>query len=98
MGNKDRGAPLHNLAQVVEDLVLGVGINAGKSVIQNQNTRITDNRTRNGSTLLLPTGERNSTLAHHCREALWKCIDVRCNASRFGRLANLLIARIFSSE
>src|SRR5438445_163878 len=54
MGNKNCRTSPHYFSQVVEDFVLGMSIHTGERVIQNQNSRITNNRPCNCCALLLP--------------------------------------------
>src|ERR1700722_2079228 len=52
--NKDGCAALHYFAQMIQDLVFGVSVDAGKGVIQNQNSRIANERPGDRCALLLP--------------------------------------------
>src|SRR5437588_7474397 len=53
--NKNRGAALHHVAQMVENLVFSLGVNTGERIVQHENPRIADERACNGRALLLAT-------------------------------------------
>ena len=36
VGDEDGGAPAHDFAEMVEDFVLGVGVDAGEGVVENE--------------------------------------------------------------
>ncbi len=54
--DEDGGPTCHEIAQMVENLVFGVRIHAGKCVVQHQNPGIADERPGNRGPLLLPAG------------------------------------------
>ena len=51
--NEDRGAAAHDLAQMIQDLVFRVRVDARQRVVQNQNARIANDSARDGGALLL---------------------------------------------
>src|SRR5580693_2015774 len=76
VGNENRGTALHNLAQMIENLVFRMGVDAGERVVQNQNARITNDGSRNCGALLLSTGQRNAALTHQRPILLGKTLDL----------------------
>src|SRR5579862_8137153 len=56
VGDEDGGAAAHDVAQVVEDLVFGVSVDAGERVVENQDLGIADEGAVNGGPLLLTAG------------------------------------------
>ena len=53
VGNENSGAPLHQFAEMVEDLVFRVGVDAGERVIEDEDARAAQNGSGNGRALLL---------------------------------------------
>src|SRR5262245_33935220 len=74
--NENRRAPLHDLAQMIENLVFGMGIDAGERVVENQNSRAPQQRARDRSALFLAAGEGDSALADRRCVALWETLDI----------------------
>ena len=72
MRNKNRSSILHDFAQMIQDLIFGVGIHAGKRIIENQDPWIANDRAGNGGSLLLSAGKRDAALAHQGLELLGK--------------------------
>ena len=83
--------PLHHVAQVVENFVFGVGVDAGERVVENQNLRIANQGAGDGSALLLSAGERDAALADHGVVAFGKALDVGRDVGGFGGVVNLLV-------
>src|SRR5215472_5050517 len=99
MRDKDGGSPLHDVAEVVENLVFGLGIHAREGVIENQDTRVTDQRARDCRALLLPAGERNTALADHGFVAFREASNIGGNVSGCRRLTNLRVrGRIYAER
>ena len=57
--------PCHHVAQVIEDLVFGLRVDAGESVVEDQNARVADQGAGNGGALFLSAGKRDAALADH---------------------------------
>src|SRR5450631_4475530 len=89
--NEDGGAAAHDVAQVIEDLVFGVGVDAGERVVEDQNLGIANQGAGNRRALLLSAGERDAAFSHHRIVAFGKTLDVDCNVGRVGRVVNLLV-------
>src|SRR5260370_28887712 len=94
MRNKDGGAPLHHLAQVVENFFFGVGINAGQRVVQNENPWVTHNGSGNRGSLLLAAGKGDTALSDHGFIFFDKTLDIRGNACRLSRRAHLIVSGV----
>src|SRR6266568_7709218 len=98
MGNEDRRSPLHDLPQMVQDLVLGVRIHAGKSIIENEDSRITNQSAGNRGALFLSAGKCNSALTDQRFVLLGKVFNFSSNIGCVGRPAHLLIAGILDAK
>src|ERR1700728_289852 len=96
--NEDGGAPLHHVAQVVENLVFGVGVDAGESVVEDQNLGIADEGTGNCGALLLTAGEGDAAFAHHRVVAFGEALDIGGDVGRVGGTLNLLIGSRFHAQ
>ncbi len=82
--DEDGSASVHDLAQVVEDLVFGVRVHAGESVVENEDAGAAQQSARDGGTLLLPTGESDASLADCRVVAFGKAFDVLSDVGGFG--------------
>ena len=51
--DEDGSASLHDFAKVVEDFVFGMGVNAGESVVENEDSRAAEQGASYGGALLL---------------------------------------------
>src|SRR4051812_4089093 len=98
MRDKDGRAAQHDLAEVLEDLLLSVGIDARKRVIENEDTWVADDGARDRGALLLSAGERDATLAHHSLVLFRELFDVGRNAGTRCGAANILNTRSLSAE
>src|SRR6266550_1142486 len=96
--DEDGGASLHDLAQVVEDLVFGVRVHAGESVVENEDARTTQQRACDGGTLLLASGESDAALSYCRVVAFGKAFDVLGNIGGFGGGFDFFETRIVSTE
>ena len=84
VGDEDGSAPLHDFAEVVEDLVFGVGVNAGESVVENEDSRAAEQGAGYGGALLLASGESDAALAYGGFVAFGKTFDVVGYVGGFG--------------
>ena len=91
--NEDGGAILHDLAQVVQDLVFGLGVDAGECVVEHQDSRVPDQRASDGRALLLTAGKSNAAFADHGPVFLRKAFDLGGDAGGLCRMADLLVGR-----
>src|ERR1700685_422028 len=89
MRNEDRGAPLHYVAQVVEDFIFRVSIDAGERIVEDEDSWIANQGAGDGGALLLPAGKRNSAFPHKRLIALGKAFNVGGDVGRIGRIVNL---------
>ena len=84
VGDEDGGASAHDFAQVVEDFVFGVGVDAGEGVVENQNARAAQQGAGDGRALLLASGERDAALADRGVVAFGEAFDVVGDVGGFG--------------
>src|SRR6266550_1662075 len=75
MGNQQRGAPLQETSNSFLNLVLGGAVNRAGRIIQDQNTRVGEQGTRNGDALALSAGEGDTALANDGLVAILKTGD-----------------------
>src|ERR1051326_8713881 len=76
MRDKNCRAAFHNSAQMIQDFVFGLGVDAGKSVIENQNSRIANQSSGNRGALLLSTRQCEPAFSHGGKVLVWKFLDV----------------------
>src|SRR5580692_5492688 len=65
MSNQDGGSAAHYIAQSAEDFFFGLGVYSGQGIVQNQNSRITNDSASDGGTLLLSAREGNAAFSDH---------------------------------
>src|SRR5208337_2526690 len=63
MGDEDGGASAHDFAEMVEDFIFGVGVDAGEGVVEDENAGAAEQGAGNGGALLLASGERYAAFA-----------------------------------
>ena len=96
--NENRCASAHDLAQMIENLVFGLGVDTGQRVVEDQDARIANERAGDGDALFLPARERDTALPDHRLVLVRKALDVGGNIGGLGGGADLLIGRIFHAE
>src|SRR5437868_9766566 len=84
MGDEDSGASAHDLPEMVEDLVFGVGVDAGEGVVEDEDTRAAEQGAGDGGALLLPSRERDAALADGSVIAFGEAFDVLGDVGGFG--------------
>src|SRR5690242_12517521 len=83
---------------MVEDLVFGLGVNAGECIIEDQNAGIANDSASDGRALLLAAGKRDSAFAHHGAVFVRKGFDVPGDTGSFGSITDVLITGVFGAE
>jgi hypothetical protein len=87
MGDLQRGASLQETANCSLNLVLGGAVNGAGRIIQDQDTWVGEQGTRNGYTLTLSTGECDAALTNHGCVAILttgdKCVSLGIFRSLF---------------
>src|SRR5579859_3758461 len=96
--DKDSRTALHDLAQVVQDLFFRVGVHAGKSVIEDEYSRIANDGAGDGGTLFLSAGKGDAALSHQGGITLWKLLDVSRDVGGLCRSPYLFIGGALDSE
>src|SRR5579862_7505674 len=89
--DEDGGAAAHHVAQMVENLVFGVSVDAGERVVEDEDLGIANKGAGNGGALLLSAGEGDAAFAHHGVVAFGKALDVGCDVGSFRRVVNVEI-------
>jgi hypothetical protein len=88
VGDDQRRAVLHHLAQRGADLVLLGGVDRRRGVVQDQHPGLCEHRAGDGDALPLPAGEREALLADHGVVALGKRVDEAIGTGESGRVAH----------
>ena len=88
VGNEDGGAAAHYVAQVVEDFVFGVGVDAGEGVVEDEDFGIANEGAGDGGALLLAAGEGDAAFADHGVVAFGEGFDVGGDVGGFGGAAD----------
>ena len=57
MRDQDHRPAAHHAGQVIENALLGHGVDARKGIVENQDSRIAQNGAGDGGALLLPAGQ-----------------------------------------
>ena len=83
---------------MIEDLVLGVRIDAGKRVIKNQDARIANQCTCDRGALLLSAGERDASFANHGVVAFRETFDVGGDVSGVRGVPDLVVRSRVDAE
>jgi len=74
--DEDRSASFHYLAQTVEDVIFGMRVDAGESIVEDEDAGLADDGSGNGDALLLSSGEGQSALADHGFILFGKAFDI----------------------
>jgi len=90
VGNKDGRAAFHDVAEAREDALFGVGVDAGKGVVEDEDAGVADDGAGDGGTLLLAAGEGDAALADHGVEAAGKFEDLGGDVGDGGGLFDLV--------
>src|SRR5215468_1125182 len=98
MRDENGRAAAHDFAQVIQDLVFGLRIDARERVIENHDARIADDGTRNGGALLLAAGEGEATFPHHGRVFVGEAFDVDSDVGGLGGGVDGLIGGMLHAE
>ena len=84
--------------QAFADQVFGLRINAGSSLIEDQDARIVSKGAGKGEQLLLASGKRGTSLLHGFAEAAGEALDKVQNIDLSCRVAHLLVADPFRAQ
>ena len=84
VGDEDGGASAHDFAEVVEDFVFGVGVDAGEGVVEDEDARAAKQGAGDGGALLLASGEGDAAFADGSVVAFGETFDVVGDVGGFG--------------
>ena len=84
VGDEDGGTSAHDGAEMVEDPVFGVGVDARKRIVENQDARAAQNGAGDGGALLLASGECDAALADGGVVAFGEGFDVVSDVGGIG--------------
>jgi len=90
--NQNRRTAFHDSAQSGENALLGLRVDGGKRIVEDQNSRIADDGARNRGPLLLSARESYAALADHGLVSLAEVLDVAVQAGNFCCFADALLA------
>ena len=86
----DHGGPIsHDPVERFLDDVLGLGVQRAGRFVEEENSRVLEDRPGNGDPLLLAAGELSPVLAHHRVEPVWHLVDELGRVRQLRRGANL---------
>src|ERR1035438_3729954 len=84
VGDEDGGASAHDFAEMVQDFVFGVGVDAGERVVEDQDAGAAQQGAGYGGALLLASGEGDAALAYRRVVAFGEAFDVVGDVGGFG--------------
>ena len=93
MGDDERRAAPHDLAQRLADAVLGLDVDARGGVVEDQDARVHDQRAGDGDALTLSAGQRQPALADDRLVAVGQGADERVGLGAPRGGAHLLVGR-----
>ena len=94
VGDDQRGAPAHDLAQRGVDLGLQARVDGRGRVVQQEQPGVGDQRPGQGHPLPLPAGKRQALLADHGVVALGEPLDELVGLRRLGRGDDLVLGGV----
>ncbi len=94
MGDDERGAALHHLAQGRADLLLHAGVNARGRVVEDEDARLHEDGPGNRDALALPAGKREPLLANDGVVAFGQPGDEIVGVSEASGALDLLVGRV----
>src|SRR6266852_2045803 len=89
----DDGATLHQAVEGLQDELLGLGIQRGGRLVENEDRRIADDGARDLDALLLAAGERHAFFPYLCVISLWQTNDQVARATHSPGTKHFLVAR-----
>jgi len=98
VGNENGGAAPHQVAQMVENFILGMCVHTGEGIVENEDPWVAYDGARNSGALLLASRQCNTALAHHGLVLFGKTFDVCRDVGGLRGLSNLFIAGVVSAE
>ncbi len=94
MGDEDGGAALHDLAEAGEDLLFGVGVDAGEGVVEDEDAGVADEGAGDGGALLLAAGEGDAAFADDGVEAGGELEDFGGDVGGAGGVFDLVLGGV----
>ena len=94
VGDQQRRAPGHVLAQSVVDRLLDRRVHGAGGVVEDQDRRVREDCARERDPLPLPAREREAALADHGLVSLWQLLDELVGGGRARRRLDLRVARV----
>src|SRR6266702_866362 len=98
MGDQQRGPLLHQFFESSEDALLGIGINARESVVEDQDSRVAHQSPGQSRSLLLASGKSDSSFPDQGGVSHGEAGDLGGYAGCFGGLKDSLIGTVFRTE
>ena len=84
VGDEDGGASAHDFAEMVEDFIFSVGVDAGEGVVADEDAGAAEKGAGDGGTLLLASGKSEAAFADGGVEAFGEAFDVVSDVGGFG--------------
>ena len=98
VGDDDRRPAAHRLAQAVADLRLGRRVDRRGRVVEDQDSRVDDERARDRDALALAAGERDPALADHGVVALGQRLDELVRLGEPRGALDVVVGRVGPAE
>src|SRR6266571_7051581 len=98
MGDQQRGPLLHQFFESSEDALLGIGINARESIVEDQDSRVAHQSPGQSRSLLLAAGKCDSSFADQRGISPGEARNFRGYAGRFSSFVDVFIGTVFHSE
>jgi hypothetical protein len=98
VGDEDGGAVAHDLAQAGEDALLGVGVDGGERVVEDEDTGVADDGAGDCGALLLAAGEGDAALTDLGLETVGELEDFGGDVGRGGGVEDLGWGGVGSAE
>src|SRR6266446_1355599 len=89
---------MHDAAQAGENALLGLRVDAGERIVEDQDARVADDGAGDSGALFLSTGESDAALADDGFVFMGEAFDVRIEAGDFRGLADLIEIVIGQAE
>src|ERR1700692_1891097 len=98
MRDQDGGAATHDGGEGCENLLLSCRVHTRERVVENQNARVAEDRSRNRGSLLLAARKGDASLPDHGLVTLGESCNVGGEAGSFRGKRDLVLRGIFHTE
>src|SRR6266849_6661720 len=96
--NQNGGAAVHDAAQAGKNALLGLRVDAGEGVVEDEDAGVADDSAGDSSALLLSTGQGDAAFSDNRFVFMGEALDVGIETGDFGGLTNLIEIVIGKAE